>query len=214
MTCQLHCAGFAAPAIRPSSAARRDSGRTTLATRCHARRPDRADQPGLLTAAAAAALAAAVSLAPGAALADLNKRAPAGPVGAQVAGLRLTCRQPAGWRLQLGGSSAWALQPSMARPPSVRCWAGWGWRAARACRSLNILRSADNKDFHGQAGTASEAVCAWSPAARSTGRRAQDLRRSNFTAAECRHCNFKDANLAGTYFIKARCAGGAAHRLA
>lgn len=31
----------------------------------------------------------------------------------------------------------------------------------------------------------------------------QDLRRSNFTSAECRHCNFKDANLAGTYFIKA-----------
>lgn len=31
----------------------------------------------------------------------------------------------------------------------------------------------------------------------------QDLRRSNFTSAECRSCNFKNANLAGTYFIKA-----------
>ena len=30
----------------------------------------------------------------------------------------------------------------------------------------------------------------------------QDLRRSNFTAADCRKCNFKDANLQGAYFIK------------
>ena len=30
----------------------------------------------------------------------------------------------------------------------------------------------------------------------------QDLRRSNFTAADCRDCNFKDAKLAGAYFIK------------
>lgn len=30
----------------------------------------------------------------------------------------------------------------------------------------------------------------------------QDLRRSNFTAADCRDCNFKDAKLVGAYFIK------------
>lgn len=30
----------------------------------------------------------------------------------------------------------------------------------------------------------------------------QDLRRSNFTAADCRDCNFKDAKLTGAYFIK------------
>jgi len=30
----------------------------------------------------------------------------------------------------------------------------------------------------------------------------QDLRRSNFTAADCRDCNFKDTNLQGAYFIK------------
>ena len=31
---------------------------------------------------------------------------------------------------------------------------------------------------------------------------AQDLRRSNFTAADCRDCNFKNSKLQGTYFIK------------
>jgi hypothetical protein len=31
----------------------------------------------------------------------------------------------------------------------------------------------------------------------------QDLRRSNFTSADCRKCNFKDTNLQGAYFIKA-----------
>ena len=31
----------------------------------------------------------------------------------------------------------------------------------------------------------------------------QDLRRSNFTSADCRNANFKGANLQGTYFIKA-----------
>lgn len=31
----------------------------------------------------------------------------------------------------------------------------------------------------------------------------EDLRRSNFTAASCRNCNFKDTKLQGTYFIKA-----------
>lgn len=31
----------------------------------------------------------------------------------------------------------------------------------------------------------------------------QDLRRSNFTSADCRRCNFKDSNLQGAYFIKA-----------
>ena len=31
----------------------------------------------------------------------------------------------------------------------------------------------------------------------------QDLRRSNFTAADCRDCNFKNSKLQGTYFIKA-----------
>jgi len=30
----------------------------------------------------------------------------------------------------------------------------------------------------------------------------QDLRRSNFTAADCRDCNFKDSKLVGAYFIK------------
>jgi len=30
----------------------------------------------------------------------------------------------------------------------------------------------------------------------------QDLRRSNFTAADCRDCNFKNTKLQGTYFIK------------
>lgn len=30
----------------------------------------------------------------------------------------------------------------------------------------------------------------------------QDLRRSNFTAADCRDCNFKNSKLQGTYFIK------------
>ena len=30
----------------------------------------------------------------------------------------------------------------------------------------------------------------------------QDLRRSNFTAADCRRCNFKNTNLQGSYFIK------------
>ncbi len=30
----------------------------------------------------------------------------------------------------------------------------------------------------------------------------QDLRRSNFTAADCRLCNFKNTNLQGSYFIK------------
>lgn len=30
----------------------------------------------------------------------------------------------------------------------------------------------------------------------------QDLRRSNFTAADCRDCNFKNTKLIGAYFIK------------
>ena len=30
----------------------------------------------------------------------------------------------------------------------------------------------------------------------------QDLRRSNFTAADCRNCNFSDSKLQGAYFIK------------
>ena len=47
-------------------------------------------------------------------------------------------------------------------------------RLTAPCFQLN------NKDFHGE-----------------------DLRRSNFTSASCKSCNFKNAKLQGTYFIKA-----------
>ena len=64
----------------------------------------------------------------------------------------------------------------------------WGSGFKGANSSLKYLQNLSNR---------------WNEQQRfSTSTDVQDLRRSNFTAADCRNCDFSDSKLQGAYFIK------------